>query len=396
MTRIKKISLSTLTLLALSFVLAKGLTFLNHSYPHLFLSKTTYAKLPAWNNDDPTLALHAFQRSCAEILKRKPDDLFSKHMAGGAVRDWQSICVAANQLTSNDAKAARQFFETWFEPYQIRNNLNSHGLFTGYYLPLLQGSLKPDKRFSIPIYGVPNDLITVQLGTFHQDLTGKTLIAQLKNNKLYKYPDRNAINQGAIQKNAQVLVWTDNLLDVFFAQIQGSAMVELPNHERFIINYAATNGLPYTAIGKILIENKAITKENMSMQTLRAWLEKHPDEINAILNSNASYVFFKVLKNSDPLGSEKIPLLPERSLAVDTRFIPLGAPLWLNTTLPTNTSNTPAAFQRLVIAQDTGGAIKGIIRGDVYWGASDKAADIAGHMQSDGQYWILLPKRKSS
>jgi membrane-bound lytic murein transglycosylase A len=190
-----------------------------------------------------------------------------------------------------------------------------------------------------------------------------------------------------------VLVWTDNLLDVFFAQIQGSAIVELPDHERLIINYAGTNGRAYTAIGKILLERNAIPKNNLSMQTLRIWLEQHPEEINTVLNSNASYVFFKILKNGDPLGSEQIPLLPERSLAVDTRFIPLGAPLWLSTTLPTH---TPSAFQHLMIAQDTGGAIKGIIRGDVYWGASEKAADIAGHMQSDGQYWILLPKRKSS
>jgi membrane-bound lytic murein transglycosylase A len=396
MTRLQKISFFSITILALTVMLAKGLIYLNDSYPHLFLSKTTFAQLPAWKDDDHSDALRAFQRSCTEILKRKPDNAFAKFPESGTVRDWQTICTAANQLIPNNIITARDFFEKWFEPYQVRNNLSTHGLFTGYYLPLLQGSLKPDKRFSIPIYGVPNDLVTVNLGKFHQELTGQILIAQLKNNNLYRYPDRSAINQGALHDHAEVLVWTDNLIDIFFAQIQGSAIVELPNHERFIINYAASNGLPYTAIGKILIANKAIPKENMSMQSLRTWLEKNPEQINTVLNNNASYVFFKVLRNSDPLGSEHVPLLPERSLAVDTQFIPLGAPIWLNTSLPASTMNYPGVYQRLLIAQDTGGAIKGIIRGDVYWGASEKAAEMAGHMQSDGQYWILLPKRKSS
>jgi membrane-bound lytic murein transglycosylase A len=393
MARLKQLSLLILILFVLYGLATYGLSYLNRAYPHLFLSKKSFVQLPAWKNDDHYQALLAFQRSCTEIQKRNPQVAFAAAPESGNVRAWQTICTAANQLTQNDNEAARKFFETWFDPYQVHNNLSSHGLFTGYYLPLLQGSLKPDKRFSIPIYAIPNDLITINLGKFHHELTGKTLVGQLKNNKLYQYPDRSAINQGAIQQQTKVLVWTDNLLDVFFAQIQGSAIVELPDHERLIINYAGTNGRAYTAIGKILLERNAIPKNNLSMQTLRIWLEQHPEEINTVLNSNASYVFFKILKNGDPLGSEQIPLLPERSLAVDTRFIPLGAPLWLSTTLPTH---TPSAFQHLMIAQDTGGAIKGIIRGDVYWGASEKAADIAGHMQSDGQYWILLPKRKSS
>jgi membrane-bound lytic murein transglycosylase A len=393
MARLKRLSLLTLTLFVCYGIATHALSYLNRAYPHLFLSKKSFIELPAWKNDDHYQALLAFQRSCTEIQKRKPEEAFATEPHSGNARDWQTICTAANHLTEKNNEAARAFFETWFDPYQVRNNLNSHGLFTGYYLPLLQGSLKPDKRFSIPIYAIPNDLVTIHLGKFHHELAGTTLVGQLKNNKLYKYPDRSAINQGAIHQQTKVLVWTDNLLDVFFAQIQGSAIVELPDHERFIINYAGTNGRPYTAIGKTLLERNAIPKKNLSMQTLRTWLEQHPKEINTVLNSNASYVFFKILKTSDPLGSEQIPLMPERSLAVDTRFIPLGAPLWLNTTLPTQ---TPSTFQHLMIAQDTGGAIKGIIRGDVYWGASEKAADIAGHMQSDGQYWILLPKRKST
>jgi len=370
-----------------------GLYYFGAFGPHLLLSKATFKHLPNWQQDNQSQALLAFQRSCTTILKKSPDAMFSALPHSGTNRDWQRICNAANALVHPDKMAAQQFFETWFQPYHVSNHLNASGLFTGYYLPLLHGSITPNKQYSVPVYGVPSDLVKINLGLFHQEMSKKTLVGQLKNNVLQPYPDRAAIMQGAISKTAKVLVWSDDPLDVFFAQIQGSAVVQLPNQKQFIINYASNNGRPYTAIGKILIAKKELTKETVSMQTIRTWLLQHPEQRDNILNQNASYVFFNVLKNKDPLGTAQVPLIPERALAVDTHHIPLGAPLWLDTVAPQNTrEKSTAPFQHLMVAQDTGGAIKGIVRGDVYWGAGETAAFIAGHMQSKGQYWILLPR----
>lgn len=178
--------------------------------------------------------------------------------------------------------------------------------------------------------------------------------------------------------------------ELFFAHIQGSALVQLTNGQRILIGYAGGNGHPYTSIGKVLVNNHQLDSKKISMQSIRAWLLQHPQQITTLLNHNASFVFFKILPDHHPLGTQRVPLTPERSLAVDTRYLPLGAPLWLSTTIPIEKMQTKP-FQHLVIAQDTGSAIQGIVRGDIYWGTGKKAEFIAGHMQQPGQYWILLP-----
>lgn len=376
-------------------VLAVSAVFYNRhaTSTNLQLVETTFDHLPAWKKDDQSQALLAFQHSCRKMVRRNnPAAFFSSFVEGGKVSDWQTICVAALQLTKPDTLQARQFFQTWFVPYKVIDPLHSQGLFTGYYLPLLHASLTQDKHYSVPIYGLPNDLVKVDLTAFSDEWAGKKMVGQLKNQILLPYPDRAAITGGAISHHAPVLLWGENAADVFFAQIQGSALVELPDHQQRLIGYAGDNGRVYTPIGKVLIDNKAIPRNEMSMQTIRAWLAQHPLQINTILNNNASYVFFKLLTTNAPLGTQHVPLTPQRSLAVDTRYIPLGAPLWLDTLLPPTADKI--AYQRLVIAQDTGGAIRGMIRGDIYWGAGDRAAFTAGHMNSPGQYWILLPRKK--
>jgi membrane-bound lytic murein transglycosylase A len=177
-------------------------------------------------------------------------------------------------------------------------------------------------------------------------------------------------------------------------QVQGSGIAQLPNKKKFLIGYAGTNGYPYTSIRKILIQNKELTEQTSSMQDMRAWFARNSEKIEPTLNLNPSYVFFRILENKDPLGTQAIPLTIQRSLAVDKQYIPLGAPIWLDTVVPENDQESSASFQHLLIAQDTGGAIKGIVRGDVYWGGEPKAAFIAGHMKSPGSYWILLPRYK--
>jgi membrane-bound lytic murein transglycosylase A len=359
----------------------------------ILLSKSGFSQLKAWEQDTQSPALAAFKQSCAEILKRPPAENFSSLPQSGKVGVWQKICIAAQSITADDNEKARKFFQTWFQPYRVSQYRN-HGLFTGYYLPLLHASLKPDVKFNVPIYAPPTDLLKIQLGLFRPELAGTVLIAQQKNRQLLPYPDRAAINQGAITKTSQVILWSDNALDVFFAQIQGSALVELPDKRHMLIHYAGSNGRHYTPIGKVLIASKALTPENVSMQTIREWLNAHPEQMDLVLNQNASYVFFTLSNNTEANGAEEVKLTPGSSLAVDNKILPLGAPMWLETsiTIPNQPSK---AFQHLLIAQDTGGAIRGPLRGDIYWGAGDTAAQIAGHMHANGDLWILLPTNKT-
>lgn len=356
MERIRK-KLILLAALALSALIIFTAYYLGLFGAHVVLRKATFAELPNWEQDDHRQAVVSFQQSCGEILKRN-----------AKAQNWKMVCAEATKLSNLNASDARRFFETWFEPYSVTNNFNPQGLFTGYYLPLVHASLKKSAYYSIPIYGLP------------------------KNLKIY--PDRTAINAGALDNIAPILAWGNDKVDVFFAQIQGSAIAVLPNGKSFLLSYAGGNGHPYTAIGKVLIEKHALTKKTVSMQTIRAWLLQHPEQIDAVLNRNASYVFFQKLKNTNPSGMERVPLTIERSLAVDTRYIPLGAPIWLDTVAPIK--NNLVSYQHLLVAQDTGGAIRGVVRGDVYWGDQMGADEIAGQMKSPGRYWILLPTRRSS
>lgn len=331
------------------------------------LTRATFAELPGWKQDHQEEALLAFQKSCVEIMKRDANYVERSRHVRVSRQEWQDVCRQAEKIHTRDVKVARRFFETNFAPYRITASGYTDGLFTGYYMPLIHARLQPDKRYFVPIYAYPAG-------------ASRWL------------PDREAIMNGALEGRAEVLAWADDPVDVYFAHVQGSAVVELPDKRQFVIGYAGHNGREYTSIGRVLVESQQIAKEVISMQSIRAWLEQHPRQANALLNLNKSYVFFRILKDENPLGSERVPLTPQRSLAVDLRFIPLGAPVWLNSAMPVPESKQSLlALRRLLVAQDTGGAIKGIVRGDVYWGTGDKAAYIAGHMNSPGNYWVLLP-----
>lgn len=348
--------------------------------------KTSVGKLPGWQQDNLVPALKAFQLSCQKILKLNPRTSFHKILNQATVSDWQRVCILAKNIQAPSVIATRHFFENEFIPYLLTDTDHSSGLFTGYYLPLLHGSLHYSKRYSIPVYALPNDLIKTASGIYQVDSVTK---------KRRPYPDRAAINRGVIHQHAKALLWTDNLVDLFFAQVQGSVMVQLTNGERIVLGYAGGNGHPYTSIGKILVANKQIEQKKISMQSIRKWLARHPAESVKLLNHNASFVFFKILPDHNPLGTQRVPLTPERSLAVDTQYLALGTPIWLSTSIPASTKS-PIALHRLLIAQDTGGAIQGIVRGDIYWGAGKKAEFIAGHMQQPGQYWVFLPIHKNT
>jgi membrane-bound lytic murein transglycosylase A len=355
------------------------------------LNKADFKQLIDWEKDNHLSALVAFKQSCTEILKRHP--AFFGHSIQVPTHAWQRVCKIAFSLQHPTQKQAKHFFETEFRPYYVSEDGEGRGLFTGYYLPVLQGRLHKDKQHQIPIYGMPPNLVKVDLGTLDKRYAGRMVTGQLIAKHFAPYPTRAAINAGLIPKATPVLAWASSAIDVFFAQIQGSALVNLPHHQQVLIGYAGNNGQPYFSIAKYLIAINALTDEAISMQTLKNWLHSHPKEQNTVMNQNKSFVFFRLLKNNAPYGTEQIPLTPERSLAVDQRFIPLGAPIWLETSMPTPNEEKPfVPYRHLLIAQDTGGAIKGVVRGDVYWGTGDRAAWIAGKMRSIGQYWVLLPR----
>lgn len=363
--------------------------------PALVLEPATFADLPGWNEDDPSAALDAFRASCGRLQRQAPD----KAMGGGGgfagkVADWLPACAAASE-TAATPEAARGFFASAFVPYRVTDRGQPNGLFTGYYEPLLHGSRTPDGRFRHPLLKRPDDLVSVDLGQFDPELQGRRIAGKVEGGRLVPYADRAAIEAGALEGRQLELLWVDDPIDKFFLEIQGSGQVRLPDGATLRVGYADQNGRPYRAIGKDLIEIGAIPKEAVSMQSIRAWLLAHPDQAPAIMARNPSYVFFRELPNlagaSGPLGAQSVPLTPGRSLAIDRKFLPLGAPVWLDATAPHPEGERP--LRRLLVTQDTGGAIRGPVRGDVFWGAGPLAEHLAGHMKSEGRLFILLPRQ---
>jgi membrane-bound lytic murein transglycosylase A len=348
------------------------------------LSPAAFRDIPGWASDDMAGALHAFRLSCAAMVKRPADADMTGGFAG-KLGDWQGPCAAAAGVPDADA---RLFFEQHFTPYAVLGAKGSDGLFTGYYQPLLRGSLEKKAPYLTPLYGRPADLVTVNLGDFVPEMKGKTVQGRVVGENLKPYHTRGEIEAGALG-HVPPVVWVDDPVDAFFLHIQGSGVVRLDNGEELQVGYAAQNGHAYHAVGKTLVERGILTKEEVSMQAIRAWLEAHPAEAPALMNLNNSYVFFRKLDGAGPLGAQGVPVTAHRSLAVDRAKIPYGLPLFLDAENPD--AGAPR-LQRLMIAQDTGGAIKGAVRGDYFWGAGEEAADKAGRMKSRGRYFALLPK----
>ena len=363
------------------------------------LSTTTFEKLPGWMLANQKNSLIAFQNSCRTIIRKNPEIDAGSQAINLKNKDWFPACMAALALDNKKLSRtqARNFFIHWFKPvgFKINNSdaKQNHGLFTGYYMPLLHGSLVKTSEYSVPIYGMPDNLVTINLELFDNTLKGRHLSGHVQNGKLVPFYTRKEINQGAIIKHAPVLVWIKSPIDRVYLEIQGSGMVQLPNGEQLYLGYAGENGASYTSIAGVLIKQGFLTKDSASMGAISKYLAAHPRKIDQTLNQNKSFVFFKILNDKIALGAQGIGLTPGYSLAVDRKWIPLGAPLWLTTSHPKSQPKSKALLQRLMIAQDTGGAIRGAIRGDVYWGAGDRAASIAGRMRNHGTYWILLPKQ---
>ncbi|MGH1375009.1 MAG: murein transglycosylase A [Alphaproteobacteria bacterium] len=357
--------------------------------PELILSKVSFSDLPDWEKDDLKTFALAFDRSCSRIVKRRSDSPFGVLKESGTYSKWQSACKAYMAIDTRTSETLRMFIESHFTPHQVRADEEPVGLFTGYYEASLKGSRKRKAPYLYPLHKRPDDLVMVQLGDFRKDLKGTRIAGRVKNGRLKPYEKREDIVAGKWPHNDEVLIWVDSAVDAFFVQIQGSGLVQMDDGSTMRIGYAGQNGHPYYAIGRELIKIGALTKQNVSMQSIRAWLENNPSRADEIMNTNKSYVFFREIKGDGPLGAEGVALIGGRSLAVDRTLISYGVPIWVDIEKPVEEAN---AIRRLMIAQDTGGAIRGPVRGDVFWGYGDIAEEMAGKMKSKGRYWVLLPK----
>jgi membrane-bound lytic murein transglycosylase A len=344
------------------------------------LQPAAWSDLAGWVSDDPVPAFEAFLASCT-TLSKKPL--------------WQASCDAAKTIKvgagGTAAEAVRAWFETQFRPWALTNPDGGHeGLVTGYYEPVVRGSRMRKVPYLTPVFAPPADLIVVELDALYPELKHLRLRGRLEGRKLVPYLDRAGWATQETRRADDALLWVADPIDFFFLQIQGSGQVELDDGKRVRIGYADQNGHPYRSIGKWLIEQGELQSHEASMQGIKQWAATHPQRLQELLNVNPSLVFFRELPatGSGPPGALGVPLTPERSIAVDPRHTPLGAPVWLATTQP----NSEQALTRLMLAQDTGGAIRGPVRADFYWGSGAAAGSNAGKMKQRGTLWVLLPR----
>ncbi len=357
----------------------------------LELSPRSFADLQGWRDDAQGEALVALRRSCVAFEALADDEPVGPAALAGTAADWRAPCAAAGRAEGNEA--ARIFFERWFVPFAASDRGDPEGLFTGYYEPLLAGARAPGGAYVVPIHGAPAGLVRVDLGLFDDELRSRRLYGRVEDGELKPLPTRSEIDSGALGEEAPVLAWVDDPVEAFFLHVQGSGRIRFEDGGTLRVGYAGSNGHAYASIGRALVERGALAADAVSLQSIRAWLAAHPQDAASVLALNPSYVFFRTLEGDGPVGAQGVALTPGRSLAVDLRYLPLGVPLWLDATAPSADASEPdRPLRRLVVAQDTGGAIKGPVRGDLFWGFGEDAESIAGRMKQPGRYYLLLPR----
>lgn len=342
----------------------------------LTLVRASFADLTGWQQDDVGATRDALARSCAVFAKQPADAALG---VAGAVRDWLPPCAALPEREVD----MRAFLETWFQPWRAGNNGDTDGLFTGYYEPELNGARRPSAVYATPLLKRPPDLVMVELGQFRPAWRGERIAGRVVDGRLKPYESRAEIEKGALDRQHLALLWVDDPVDAFFLEIQGSGRVRLEDGTLVRVAYDGQNGQPYVPIGRLLVERGELTVDAASMQSIRAWIMAHPEAGKALMAENPSYVFFRETAGAGPIGSGGVALTPGRSLAVDRSFVPLGVPVFVD---------AGDGLRRLMVAQDTGGAIRGPVRGDVFWGAGAEAAERAGSQRARGSYYLLLPK----
>ena len=342
-----------------------------------------FSDLPDWQKDRHGRALTAFRQSCGKPRASRVPIVIVQS-------DWFAPCAAAAKITDDNDAAARKFFETWFTPFAVSGRSGTDGLFTGYFEAELRGARRMDLRYKHPIYRLPGDHVAVNLGRFDQKLTGRHIVGRVEEGKLRPYHHRGNIDEGVLAKRGLELLWIDDAIDAFVLHVQGSGRVILPDGSVVRVGFAGHNGLPYRSIGRSLIDRGELQRGEANWDDIRGWIEANPDEAATLLAVNRRYIFFRELKGGGPIGGAGVVLTPRRSLAVDRRLLPYGAPVWLDSSWP---NNPDRPLRRLMVAQDTGAAIRGAVRGDFFWGYGPKALAFAGKMKSRGRYFLLLPRK---
>ncbi len=329
-----------------------------------------WRKVPGWVDDRHAEAWPALIAGCEKLADRA---------------NWKQLCADAVAMPQPDDSQAREFFETRFTPHRLYNERGRRdGLITGYYEPVLNGSRARSDKFRFPIRKRPDDLLQIDLGSLYPDLKGRRLRGRVDGNRVVPYPDRREI-EASVSGDQNAIAWVDDPVELFFLQIQGSGRVRLDDGTEMAIGYDDQNGHPYVAIGRVLIERGALKREDVNLFSIREWLHAHPGEAAAVMDANPSYIFFREREEQSAVGALGTPLSATRSIAVDPRYTRLGLPVWLDTTLP---DATP--YRRLMFAQDTGGAIRGPVRADIFFGGGDDAEQLAGTMQSKGRMYVLV------
>jgi len=342
------------------------------------LQPANWSDLPGWSDDDLAAAWPAFMASCRGVAGKPHGP------------SWKRVCDLARTADGKPGHDPRRFFESQLKPYAILGaDGNPSGLVTGYYEPLLRGSRTRANGFEQPVRGVPDDLLTIDLSAVFPELKDKRVRGRLVGNKVVPYWSRGEIAARGDKLPAPTLLYVDDAVELFFLQVQGSGRVKLADGTMTRLNYADQNGYPYQSIGRTLVDRGEMKLEEASMQGIQAWARANPGRLDELLNSNPSYVFFREAPNSKdgPVGALGVPLTNERSIAIDPRSVPLGAPVFLATTRP----NSGKPLNRLMLAQDTGSAIKGAVRADFFWGFGKEAGEQAGRMKQAGRMWLLLP-----
>jgi membrane-bound lytic murein transglycosylase A len=388
-----------LVVLSIAAALAWWTTRTQIFAPSLRLTPVAFADLPGWTQADPRSALAAFARSCGLLQRKNATTAMGGAGYAGTVGDWQQACHAVLN-ESESAMQARAFFERWAMPVEIGAGSDPKGTFTGYYEPEIRVSRRQHGIYQTPVYATPDNLFTVDLGQFRDDLAGVHITGCAEERKLVRCPTRAEIDARSLPM-AKVLFYADDPITVFFLHIQGSGRARFDDGSFVRVAYDGQNGQPYTPIGRTLIADGSLPRDGMSMQVLRSWLKSHPGDARRVMETDQSFVFFREQPVGDPSlgaeGSEGVPLTAGASLAVDMKLHPLGAPMYVAATRPDADPAKPDhVIQRLMVAQDTGGAIKGPVRGDVFWGFGADAESIAGRMKSSGQLYVFLPKSLAS
>ena len=356
----------------------------------LTLNPVSFDALPGWDHDHSAQAIPALLRSCARMRSVPPDESLGgagqAAALAGTAGSWLGLCEQAARLPDGDDAAARRFLERVFQPYALSDGTATTGRLTGYYEPEVAGSLIRTGPYQTPILSRPHDLL------WPTPPQSGLKAGRIAGGRLVPYYTRAEIERGVLDRQHLAIAWLKSPIDAFFLEVQGSGRVRLPDGRILRVGFDGQNGQPYVPIGRLLVARGALRQDQISAPAIRAWLVAHPDQARAVMDANPSYIFFRELPDLPPdegsPGALGVPLSPGRSLAVDRDFIPLGAPVYIATT---NTS-TGQPYDRLMLAQDLGSAIKGPLRGDIYFGWGPKADDEAGLMNSQAREFLLLPR----